>query len=97
MRLFQAASDVGAQNASAPSAAAASFPLALARAGERVRIVELTGGCGMVRRLEAMGLRSDSEFLVLQREGPGGMLIQLAGTRLALGMGMLHRIRVSRL
>ncbi|WP_455384742.1 FeoA family protein [Acidihalobacter prosperus] len=97
MRLFQAVSEVEAQSAPPSSASAASFPLALAAAGERVRIVELTGGCGMVRRLEAMGLRSGSEFEVLQREGPGGMLIQLAGTRLALGMGMLHRIRVCRL
>jgi ferrous iron transport protein A len=97
MRLFQAVSEVEAQTAPPPSASASSFPLALAAAGERVRIMELAGGCGMVRRLEAMGLRAGSEFEVLQREGPGGMLIQLAGTRLALGMGMLHRIRVIRL
>ena len=94
MRFFQAVSEAEVAPSSGQEA---SFPLALAAAGERVRIVELAGGRGMARRLDAMGLRPGSEFEVLQREGPGGMLIQLAASRLALGMGMLHRIRVSRL
>ncbi|WP_198034094.1 FeoA family protein [Acidihalobacter ferrooxydans] len=75
----------------------AAFPLALAAPGERVRIVALTGGPGMAKRLDAMGLHPGCEFDVLQTEGASGMLIRMASTRLAVGTGMLHRIRVCKL
>lgn len=91
MASLQTAEDTGAL------ARAASFPLALASDGERVRVVELGGGAGMSRRLEAMGLRPGSEFEVLQRNGGGGIVVRVAATRLALGVGMLHRIRVCKL
>lgn len=80
--------------AEVPSQHAAAFPLGLAAAGECVRIAEICGGEGMTKRLDAMGLRPGSEFEVLQSEGGGGMLIRVASSRLALGTGMLHRIRV---
>lgn len=95
MSFFQAVSSFEVES-DASAARAASFPLVLAASGERVRIVDFQGGPGMVKRLEAMGLRHGSEFEVLQHEGSGGMLIRLAGSRLALGRGMLHRIRVSK-
>lgn len=95
MPLFQRAAN--ADEPCSPTVQAGGFPLALAAAGERVRIVEVNGGAGLAKRLDAMGLRLGSEFQVLQREGAGGMLVRVASTRLALGAGMQHRIRVCKL
>lgn len=95
MALFRAVPDA-AGPAGAPQQPSPGFALALASVDERVRILEVAGGRGISKRLDAMGLRPGSEFTVLQREGPGGMLIQLGSSRLALGVGMLHRIRVCR-
>ena len=95
MALIRAVPDA-ASAACAPEQAIPGFALALASVHERVRILEVAGWRGISKRLDAMGLRPGSEFTVLQREGPGGMVIQLGSSRLALGLGMLHRIRVCR-
>ncbi|AOU97162.1 hypothetical protein BI364_03330 [Acidihalobacter yilgarnensis] len=70
------------------------FPLAMASTGEQVRVVALSGGDALEKRLAAMGLGLGSEFALAQREGAAGAVISLASTRLALSLGMLHRIRV---
>ncbi|OBS08521.1 FeoA family protein [Acidihalobacter prosperus] len=70
------------------------FPLAMAATGERVRIVNLGGGEALERRLAAMGLGLGSEFMLAQREGGAGAVVSLASSRLALSLGMLHRIWV---
>lgn len=70
------------------------YPLALADAGARVRIVTLSGGNGMERRLTEMGLNIGAEIIVRQREG-GGIVVMRGETRYALGGGMAHRIMVA--
>ncbi len=70
------------------------YPLALADAGARVRIVTLSGGNGMERRLTEMGLNIGAEVVVRQREG-GGIVVMRGETRYALGGGMAHRIMVA--
>ncbi len=72
------------------------FPLALASTGENLEIVALEGGERMTRRLEAMGLRPGIRLEMLQNERPGGLVVRVGGTKLALGTGMVHRIRVVR-
>jgi len=72
------------------------FPLALAATGENLEIVALDGGERMTRRLEAMGLRPGTRLETLQNERPGGLVVRVGGTKLALGTGMVHRIRVVR-
>lgn len=72
----------------------APFPLSQAGEGERVRIVALRAGRGLDQRLTEMGLHVGIELRVRQRQ-PGGALVVVRGeTRLALGVGMAHKILV---
>lgn len=71
-----------------------SYPLGLARQGERVRIERFLGGCAMARRLCDMGLVVGSEVRIAHRQG--GQLVVVRGeTRLALGAGIAHKVLVS--
>ncbi len=72
---------------------APSMPLALAGVGERVRIVDVSGQRTTTKRLESMGLRVGVECEIVQRQG-NGVVVQVENTRLALGTGLLHRVRV---
>jgi len=72
-----------------------SMPLAMACAGERVRIVSLAGGRGMYQRLASMGLNVGSEIEVIRKGIPGPFLVSAGDTRLAIGAGMAHKIMVS--
>lgn len=73
-----------------------SFPLILARQGEKVRIMHIRGGAAMQARLLGMGLVLESEIVVIQKQVGGAMLIAKNGQRLLLGGGMAQKINVSR-
>ncbi len=68
--------------------------LAMAGEGERVKIVEVTGGKTLIRRLIAMGLIEGTELHVLQRQRGAGLVVVCGETRLALNIGMANKIRV---
>lgn len=70
------------------------YPLALARQGERVRVARYLGGRGMARRLSEMGLVVGSEVRVAHRHG-GQLVIVRGDTRLALGAGIAHKVLVT--
>lgn len=72
------------------------FPLMLAAVGERVRVVACNGGEAMVKRLAAMGLGLGSELQLVQREGAAGAVVMQGASRMAIGLGLLHRIRVEK-
>jgi ferrous iron transport protein A len=73
----------------------APFPLATAEEREPLRIHLLRGGKNLEMRLTALGLNVGSELTVSQRSG--GSLVVLRGeTRIALGVGMAHKIMVVR-
>lgn len=72
------------------------FPLGLAALGETLEIVAVHGGERLIKRLEAMGLRPGTRLQTLQNERPGGLVVRAGGARLALGAGMMHKIRVVR-
>ncbi len=65
------------------------------KAGERGRVIQITGGHGLVRRLEAMGIRPGKQITkvssMLMR---GPVTIQVNEAQLALGFGMARRIMV---
>lgn len=71
-----------------------SMPLAIACAGESVRIAALEGGRGLRQRLMSMGLNIGSEIEVIRKGCPGPFLIAIGDTRLAIGAGMAHKIMV---
>ncbi|HDN26668.1 MAG TPA: ferrous iron transport protein A [Thioploca sp.] len=68
------------------------FPLPMATEGERVKIVGVTGGKLLIKRLIAMGLIEETELQVLQREN--GVVVACGETRLALGFGIANKIQV---
>lgn len=77
-------------------APAAAFPLGLAAVSETLEIQGFRSGMDMVKRLAAMGLRPGTLCQVLQNERPGGIVLRVGQSRLALGMGMAHKILVTR-
>lgn len=62
--------------------------------GQCVRLARLDAGYGMASRLSAMGLVPGVEVRVLRNRGRGPALVEVKGTRLALGRGMATRILV---
>ena len=46
------------------------------------------------RRLQSLGMTSEARLSVLNRKGQGIMIIQLRGTRLALGYNITRNIMV---
>ncbi len=71
-------------------------PLTEAVAGTRVRVVAVSGGGGIQRRLIELGLLRGAELAVVGRMGRRGAVIVAAhGTRLVVGVGMAERISVA--
>ncbi len=71
------------------------MPLSMASPGETVQVVEVEAGRGLNRRLTDMGLVPGTEVRVVNSQGAGAVVVEVKGTRLALGHGMAHRILVS--
>ena len=69
------------------------MPLAMALVGQTVRFVGARGGRGLSHRLAEMGLTPGEAIEVLNR-GPGPFIVNVRGTRLVLGRGMVGRIYV---
>lgn len=65
------------------------------KSGQRAAVVEIVGGHGLVRRLQALGLRPGSRIRkVSSMFGRGPVTIQVGGTQIALGFGMADKIIV---
>lgn len=63
-------------------------------AGTRVRIQALRGGRPLLARLATFGVLQGAHLDVLQNYGHGPLLVQVRGTRLALGRGEAEHILV---
>jgi ferrous iron transport protein A len=63
-------------------------------AGRRVRVVGITAGKQLARRLLGLGLRANVELEVLQRGGGGAVVVRQGQGRVALGAGMASKILV---
>lgn len=75
---------------------AGAFSLCMASAGEWVEIVGFIGRRGFHDRMAGIGLKIGARIHILSDPMHGKLLIDLAGTRLFLGGGMAHKIRVIR-
>lgn len=71
------------------------FPLRLAGEGVTVKIVGMNGGRGCHDRLAGLGLCVGAEVVVLRHSPCGKMIVGHNDTRLYLGGGMTHKIRVT--
>lgn len=70
------------------------MPLAMVKAGSLVRLVAVDAGRGLKGELEAMGLVPGVEIEVFVNNFHGPFIIGVKGSRIVLGRGMAHRIRV---
>lgn len=70
------------------------LPLVNAKAGERLRVSEITGGTAVRVRLLAMGLRPGDRIEVLTNAGQGQMAVSAGERRLVLGRGLAQKILV---
>ena len=70
------------------------LPLAMINPSEEVTVAEIRGGRGLVQRLADMGLTPGTKLKVINSQMPGPILIDLRGSRLALGHGVALKIMV---
>jgi len=59
-----------------------------------VKIVGVTGGKRLIKRLIAIGLIEEMELQVLQRQKEKGLVVACGETRLALDFGIANQIQV---
>ena len=69
------------------------MPLAFAQPGKEVELVGVRAGWGLQRKLADMGLLPGTRVRVMN-SGPGPVLIDHMGARLALGHGVALKILV---
>jgi len=70
------------------------LPLTMINPSEEVTVAEIRGGRGLVQRLADMGLTPGTKLKVINSQMPGPVLINLRGSRLALGHGVALKIMV---
>ena len=71
------------------------MPLSMVSAGETVEIAAVRAGWGLQRRLADMGLTPGVRVRVVNSQGRGPVVINVRGSRLALGHGVAHKIMVT--
>lgn len=71
------------------------MPLAMVKAGERVRLVAVDAGRGLQTRLTAMGLVPGVEIEVLRNSLHGPFIVAVKGCRMVLGHGITQKIMVA--
>ena len=69
------------------------LPLSMIGTGQPARLVKITAGRRLRRRLTELGLTPGVELRVLQDKG-GPLLLAINDSRLALCRGMAHKIMV---
>ena len=72
-------------------------PLLSLGPGERGVVVDLRGGPNFRSRLYAMGLAPGALVRIIENYPNGPVILEVGGTRLALGKGMAAKVLVRRL
>ena len=71
------------------------FSVAQMESGQKGKIVEISGGVRLARRLEAMGIRKGKEIKKVSKQlMRGPILLQHGNTQTAIGSGMASKILV---
>jgi len=70
------------------------MPLAMLSENDEAKVVEVRGGRGLVRRLSELGFTPGAKVKILFSNSPGPVVIDVRGSRIALGRGLLMRIIV---
>ncbi|MCK5534340.1 ferrous iron transport protein A [bacterium] len=69
-------------------------PLSCVLSGEKVEIVEIRGGRGLVTKLLNMGFYPGVKIAVVSNNGYGPLIVAKKEIRLGLGFGMAQKIFV---
>jgi ferrous iron transport protein A len=70
------------------------IPLCMAGSCKEVRVLKVRAGSGLQKKLADMGLTPGTEIKLINCQGAGPVLVDLKGSRLALGRGMAMKIMV---
>jgi ferrous iron transport protein A len=70
------------------------IPLSNVAAGTQVQIINIDTGWGLQRRLADMGLTPNLRVRVIGSHKPGSVILDVRGSRLALGSGISNKIMV---
>lgn len=70
------------------------MPLSMAASGEKMIVTEVRGGCGIRKRMADLGLNIGMDITIIQSDHQGPLLVDLKGTRYAIGRGLAHHIFV---
>ncbi len=68
--------------------------LTFAPAGSTLIVVSTSGGREFQRKIAALGIYPDEELEIVERHSQGALVINVKGTRLAIGHGMSRKIKV---
>ncbi|MGC9067574.1 MAG: FeoA family protein [Thermoprotei archaeon] len=66
--------------------------LAEVEEGKKVKIMEILGGYGLVRRLLRIGLTVGIELFIVNNQGP--IIVKFGDSTIAIGRGMAKKILV---
>ncbi|MGQ9814043.1 MAG: FeoA family protein [Candidatus Roseilinea sp.] len=69
------------------------MPLSMTSPGADLRLMEIRGGAQLRQRLADLGLNPGTPVRVVHA-GAGGMILDVKGSRLAIGFGMAMKILV---
>ena len=67
--------------------------LARAPIGTELRVIGAVGPTALTRRLAELGLRVGSHVRCVQRTSGGGRIVDVAGSRIALGRDVLESVQ----
>jgi len=70
------------------------MPLAMVSPGEVVTVVNIRAGRGLTRRLADMGLTPGTTLRVVNSQTPGPIIVEVRGSRLVLGYGIVQKVMV---
>jgi Fe2+ transport system protein FeoA len=69
------------------------FPLSMTAVGETVRLIHIDAGKKLKHRLTELGLTPGVKVTIVQHNG-GPLLVAVRDSRVAIGQGMAHKMRV---
>jgi ferrous iron transport protein A len=70
------------------------MPLSMVSTGETVEVAAVRAGWGLQRRLADLGLTPGVRVRIISSGKPGPVVLNVRGSRLALGYGVANKIMV---
>ncbi|CAG9000887.1 MAG: hypothetical protein CENE_02894 [Candidatus Celerinatantimonas neptuna] len=71
-----------------------SIPLQQLTLGHQATIVRIKGNINDIQRMNMLGIRKGTQFKIVHGPGHRGAVIQVGGTRIALGKEMFEQLEI---